>query len=149
MRSPPRRRSGGRSAPPSGSALRAADLKPHAPARRMPSLEPIPAGTRRHPAVAIARRAALAAVSLGGILLAVLALNKIGLDNITNALINSSPSYVLLGLAVMCGAMVMRGVLLARDPARRDADGPGQAGRRDAGNLHRGADVLDAPRPPG
>ena len=87
---------------------RAADLKPHVAARRMPSLEPIPAGTRRNPALAIARRAALAAVSLGGIVLAILALNQIGLDNITNALINSSPSYVLLGLAVMCGAMVMR-----------------------------------------
>ncbi len=41
-------------------------------------------------------------------MLAVLALNKIGLDNIASALLNSSPSYVLLGLAVMCGAMVMR-----------------------------------------
>ncbi|HET9105232.1 MAG TPA: glycosyltransferase [Solirubrobacteraceae bacterium] len=88
--------------------VRAADLKPHVPARRMPSLEPIPAGRQRNPAVAIARRLGLAAISLGGILLAILALNKIGLSNIANALINSSPSYVLLGLAVMCGAMVMR-----------------------------------------
>ena len=50
----------------------------------------------------------MAAVSLGGIALAVLALNKIGLDHIATALINSSPSFVLLGLALMCGAMVMR-----------------------------------------
>jgi phosphatidylinositol alpha-mannosyltransferase len=88
--------------------LRSADLKPHVPARRLPSLEPVPADRRHHPAVALARRFGLAAVSLGGILLAILALNKIGLDNITSALINSSPSFVLLGLAIMCGAMVMR-----------------------------------------
>ena len=50
----------------------------------------------------------MAAVSLGGIALAVLALNKIGLDHIATALINSSPSFVLLGLALMCSAMVMR-----------------------------------------
>lgn len=87
---------------------RSADLKPHVPARRLPSLEPMPTDRRHHPAVTIARRAGLAAVSAGGILLAVLALNKIGLDNITSALINSSPSFVLLGLAIMCGAMVMR-----------------------------------------
>ncbi len=88
--------------------VRSADLKPHVPARRLPSLEPIPIPRRHHPALAIARRVALAAVSIGGIVLAGLALNKIGLDNITGALINSSPSYVLLGLAIMCGAMVMR-----------------------------------------
>jgi len=45
---------------------------------------------------------------VGGILLAILALNKIGLDHIASALINSSPSFVLLGLGLMCGAMVMR-----------------------------------------
>ena len=39
-----------------------------------------------------------------------LALQKIGLGNIASALITSSPSFVLLGLAVMCSAMVMRAV---------------------------------------
>ena len=73
----------------------------------MPSLE-VPLGSKRGPLVTLARRAAVAAVSLGAILLAVLALNKIGLGNIGNALINSSPSLVLLGLAIMCSAMVMR-----------------------------------------
>ena len=90
-----------------GIGARAADLKPHVAARRLPSLEP-PLGRKHGPLVTFARRAALAAVSLGGILLAVLALSKIGLDNIANALINSSPSFVLLGLAIMCSAMVMR-----------------------------------------
>jgi len=41
--------------------------------------------------------------------LAVLALQKIGLSNIATALINSSPSFVLLGLGFMCSAMVLRG----------------------------------------
>jgi phosphatidyl-myo-inositol alpha-mannosyltransferase len=86
---------------------RAADLKPHVPARRLPSLEPKPEG-RRNPTVALARRATLAAVTLGGAVLAVLALQKIGLDNIAAALLNSSPTFVLLGLAIMCGAMVFR-----------------------------------------
>jgi phosphatidylinositol alpha-mannosyltransferase len=87
---------------------RSADLKPHAPARRLPSLEPKPAGGRRSPIVAIVRRAALAAVSLAGVVLGVMALQKIGLSNIAKSLINSSPAFVLLGLALMCGAMVMR-----------------------------------------
>jgi phosphatidylinositol alpha-mannosyltransferase len=64
------------------------------------------------------------AFTLGGILLAVLALNKIGLDSIASALINSSPAYVLLGLGVMCSAMVARAfswhaILRAALPAAR------------------------------
>jgi phosphatidylinositol alpha-mannosyltransferase len=90
-----------------GIGVRAADLKPHVRARRMPSLE-APLGSKHGPLVTLARRASVAAVSVAAILLAVLALNKIGLDNVANALINSSPSLVLLGLAIMCGAMVMR-----------------------------------------
>jgi phosphatidylinositol alpha-mannosyltransferase len=86
---------------------RAADLKPHVRARRIPSLEPALTGGRG-PLVRLARRAALALVSLGGVLLAVLALQKIGVGNVTAALINSSPAFVMLGLGIMCSAMVMR-----------------------------------------
>jgi len=86
---------------------RAADLKPHVRARRLESLEPSVAGPRKTWA-AIARRLALAAISLAGAALAVYALQKIGIKNIVNTLINSSPAYVVLGLAVMCSAMVMR-----------------------------------------
>ncbi|MBV9310677.1 MAG: flippase-like domain-containing protein [Solirubrobacterales bacterium] len=91
-----------------GVGIRAADLKPHAPAQRLPSLEKKPAVARR-PALAFARRAALVGISLGGALLGWLALQKIGIGNIASALINSSPTFVLLGLVVMCSAMVMRG----------------------------------------
>ncbi len=87
---------------------RAVDLKPHVPARRLPSLAVKPRHERRSRAVALARRAVLAAVTLGGAVLAVLALQKIGLSNIASALVNSSPTFVLLGLAFMCSAMVFR-----------------------------------------
>jgi phosphatidylinositol alpha-mannosyltransferase len=89
------------------AGARAVDLKPRSPARRLPSLERRPKDRRGH-AIAVARRAALALVTLGGAVLAVLALQKIGLANIASALLNSSPAFVLLGLGVMCGAMVMR-----------------------------------------
>jgi phosphatidyl-myo-inositol alpha-mannosyltransferase len=89
--------------------LRAADLKPHSPARKLPSLEPPPA-SRRRPAVTAARRAGMAFVSVGALLLAYKALSTIGLANIAHALVASSPSFVILGLGVMCGAMVLRAV---------------------------------------
>ncbi|HZE06877.1 MAG TPA: flippase-like domain-containing protein, partial [Solirubrobacteraceae bacterium] len=88
---------------------RAADLKPHVPARRLPSLEPRRTVAQRHSkAIAAARRLGLAAVSVGGAVLAFLALQKIGLTNIAKALITASPTLVLVGLGVMCSAMVMR-----------------------------------------
>jgi phosphatidylinositol alpha-mannosyltransferase len=54
------------------------------------------------------RRAALAGVTVAGAVLAVLALQKIGLANIASALVNSSPTFVMLGLAFMGTAMVSR-----------------------------------------
>lgn len=87
---------------------RPADLEPRVRARRLESLEPKPAAVRRSRALGLARRLGLAAVSLAGVVLAFLALEKIGLNNIASALLNSSPTFVLLGLAIMCSAMVMR-----------------------------------------
>jgi phosphatidyl-myo-inositol alpha-mannosyltransferase len=89
--------------------VRAADLKPHVPARKLPSLEPAPA-SRRNPVATAARRAALVLVSIGAVLLAYKALSTIGLGNIAQALLASSPSFVILGLGVMCGAMALRAV---------------------------------------
>jgi phosphatidyl-myo-inositol alpha-mannosyltransferase len=87
---------------------RSADLKPYARARRLPSLEPKTPAGKRAGAVAIARRVGLAMVSIGGAVLALLALQKIGLASIAAALLRSSPAFVLLGLAVMCASMVLR-----------------------------------------
>ncbi|HWF33798.1 MAG TPA: glycosyltransferase [Solirubrobacteraceae bacterium] len=102
---------------------RAADLKPRLPPQRIPSLEPPLLGARR-PQVVFARRAALASVSLGGLVLAVLALQKIGIGSVAKALVGSSPWWVLVGLATMCTAMVLRGfswtaILRAALPADR------------------------------
>ena len=104
--------------------VRSADLKPHQRARRLPSLEPKTAAARRAGAFALLRRGGLAAISLGGAVLALLALQKIGLGNIATALLHSSPAFVLIALAVMCGAMVMRAfswyaILLAAIPKTR------------------------------
>jgi phosphatidyl-myo-inositol alpha-mannosyltransferase len=87
---------------------RSADLKPRAPARRLLSLEPKTRAGKRAGAFALARRAGLAVISLAGAVLALLALQKIGLASIVSALVHSSPAFVLIGLAVMCGAMVLR-----------------------------------------
>jgi phosphatidylinositol alpha-mannosyltransferase len=88
---------------------RAADLKPHVRARRLPSLDPKPE-RRSAPALALLRRGALAVVSLVGVVLGYLALQKIGITHIVSVLINSSPSLVLLGLGIMCSAMAVRAI---------------------------------------
>jgi phosphatidylinositol alpha-mannosyltransferase len=89
---------------------RAADLKPHAPARRMASLQPKTAADKRSQAVALARRFGLGAVSIVGVVLAFLALKKIGIGSVASALVGSSPSFVILGLAIMCAAMAVRAI---------------------------------------
>jgi phosphatidyl-myo-inositol alpha-mannosyltransferase len=89
--------------------VRAADLKPHIPARKLPSLEPPPA-SRRSPVARAARRGGMALVSVGAVLLAYKALSTIGMGNIAQALVASSPSFVILGLGVMCAAMALRAV---------------------------------------
>jgi phosphatidylinositol alpha-mannosyltransferase len=88
---------------------RPADLKPHIRARRLPSLEPPPiVGTRSTAWVAV-RRIALLAALLAGVALGYWALQKIGFGHIASALLASSPTFVVLGLATMCLAMVFRG----------------------------------------
>jgi phosphatidylinositol alpha-mannosyltransferase len=87
-----------------------ADLQPRVKARRIDSLEkPLAIEKSRRSLFAHVRRVAMAAFTLGMVALAYLALKKIGIASIGQTLINSEPSYVLLGLATMCMAMVMRG----------------------------------------
>ncbi len=83
------------------------DGEPRVRARRLPSLEPAPAGARR-PVVAFARRAGIALAALGGVALSALALQRIGIDRIGDSLWRSSPAWVLFGLALMCLSMVFR-----------------------------------------
>jgi phosphatidylinositol alpha-mannosyltransferase len=88
-----------------------ADLQPQVRARRLPTLEVTPVGVRtRRSWVSYARRSAAVLATLAAIYLAFEALKKIGLAKIGTELVNSSPSYVVLGLLVMCSAMAMRAV---------------------------------------
>ncbi len=87
--------------------LAPSDGHPREPARRLPSLQPTAPGERR-PAVTMLRRGAMALAALAGLLLAALALDRIGLSSIGHALFYSSPAWVLAGLALMCSSMVLR-----------------------------------------
>ncbi|UGS38087.1 flippase-like domain-containing protein [Capillimicrobium parvum] len=88
---------------------RSGDGLPVERARRLPSLEPPIAG-RPRPAVAFARRAAIGLAAVAGVGLSWLALQRIGIDRIVEALWRSSPAWVLSGLALMCLSMVFRAV---------------------------------------
>jgi phosphatidyl-myo-inositol alpha-mannosyltransferase len=109
--------------------LAPADLRPRAPARRLPSLQPAPA-RRGARALALLGRLTLLLASLLGAGLAVLALQRIGLPRVLESLIASSPGLVGVGVALMCASMLARAfswhAILAAAPTWR------KAGRRDA-----------------
>jgi phosphatidylinositol alpha-mannosyltransferase len=85
-----------------------ADRRPRSPARRLPSLEPLPSGGHR--ALRIARRAAFGAAAAGAAGGTLLALDRIGMRPIGHALVHSQPVWVLIGLALMCLSMLSRAV---------------------------------------
>jgi phosphatidyl-myo-inositol alpha-mannosyltransferase len=87
--------------------LRSADLGPRRPARRLPSLEPAPPARQ---AFVLLRRAAIALAALGAIGGSYLAMDRIGVDRVAHTLVTSSPSWVVIGLALMCASMVLRAV---------------------------------------
>lgn len=99
---------------PEGSLERAAvkiGLKPadgleRVPARRLPSLEPAPAGGRGK----LLRRGLLGGAALATLGGSFLAVEHIGLARIGDALVRSSPAWVLFGLALMCASMLLRAV---------------------------------------
>lgn len=105
-----------------------ADLEPRQPPVRLASLEPALPGS--HPRRTLARKALLGLAGAGAVAGAVLALDRIGLDRIGESLVTSSPSWVLLALAIMCTSMgvraiawhaILRAALPGRDVKRRDA----------------------------
>src|SRR5215216_6739230 len=75
--------------------LRSADLGPRRPAKRLPSLEPLPTTGRR--TGAFLRRGGIALAGLGAIVGSYLALDRIGLDRVAHTLVTSSPVWVLVG----------------------------------------------------
>jgi phosphatidylinositol alpha-mannosyltransferase len=89
--------------------LAPADGGARMPARRLATLEPAPEPRGRRRARAVRRAgAALAAAGVAGG--GWLALERIGLRSIGDALVRSSPVWVLVGLGLMCGAMLLRAV---------------------------------------
>lgn len=86
----------------------AADGERRAP-RRLASLER-DRPDRRQRALTAARRVALVALVLGGILGATFALRRVGLDRILASLVTSRPDWVLVGFGLMCASMVLRAV---------------------------------------
>jgi phosphatidylinositol alpha-mannosyltransferase len=88
--------------------LRSADLGPRRPARRLRSLEPARTTARR--TGALLRRGAIALAALGAAGGSYLALERIGVDRVAHTLVTSSPSWVVIGLALMCASMMFRAV---------------------------------------
>jgi phosphatidylinositol alpha-mannosyltransferase len=97
---------------PAGGAVRAglrpADGLPLEPPRRLDSIEPPEPGSGRRRAARTARRAVTAAGAAAGLGLAVLALNRIGMRSIVDALLAATPVWVLVAFALMCASMLIR-----------------------------------------
>lgn len=87
-----------------------ADLKPKVRAQRLPSIEPPPVAGARRPAIALLRRVVMALLALAVVAGSVLAFRRIGVDRVVNALLDSSPAWVLVGLGIMCASMAVRAV---------------------------------------
>ena len=91
--------------------LRPADMSPRVRPRRLESLEPepVPDGrSRKERIFAGARRAALGISAVLGLLFAFLALQRVGFHNVVQALVASSPTWVLLSLALFSVSMILR-----------------------------------------
>lgn len=83
------------------------------PARRLPTLEPALAGAARdvsRPGARMARRLAIGAFAMLAAVLAVIAVQRIGVDRVGHALVNAAPPWVLVGLGLMCFSMILRAV---------------------------------------
>jgi phosphatidylinositol alpha-mannosyltransferase len=76
--------------------------------KRLPSPEPAAPGDGRKRAWRIVRRGAVLGGAVGGVGLAALALQRIGIDSIGNALLNAKTFWVLAALALMCTSMLLR-----------------------------------------
>ena len=85
------------------AGIKAADGS-RSPARRMPSLEP---GARR-PILQTLRRVGVVGGALLAAGLGVLAVHRIGPQAIGDALLNATPTWMVVGLALMCLSMMVR-----------------------------------------
>jgi phosphatidylinositol alpha-mannosyltransferase len=85
------------------TGIKPADGAGRAPARRLPTLEP---GSR--PIFQTLRRAGVVAGGLLAAGLGVLAVHRIGPDAIGKALLGATPTWMVVGLALMCLSMMVR-----------------------------------------
>jgi phosphatidylinositol alpha-mannosyltransferase len=85
-----------------------ADGGPVQPPIRQPSLEHAGPRSGRRRAARVARRAAVWGGAAAGAGLAVLALRRIGLESIGDALLAATPVWVFLSFALMCASMLIR-----------------------------------------
>jgi phosphatidyl-myo-inositol alpha-mannosyltransferase len=85
-----------------------AEPGPRVGPKRLPSLEPTRPAAGRQRAARVARRGLVAAGAVTGALLAVLALQRIGIESIGRAVVAATPVWVLVGFALMCASMLVR-----------------------------------------
>jgi phosphatidylinositol alpha-mannosyltransferase len=90
------------------AGLRCADGEPVKRPERLPSLDPVVPGAGRRRAFRVARRAAVWAGGAAGAGLAALALRRIGLESIGDALLAATPVWVVMAFALMCASMLLR-----------------------------------------
>jgi phosphatidyl-myo-inositol alpha-mannosyltransferase len=86
------------------TGIRPADGAERAPARRLPTLEP---GSRR-PVLQTLRRVGVMAGGLFAAALGLLAVERIGVQAIGDALLGATPTWMVVGLALMCLSMMLR-----------------------------------------
>ena len=101
-------REGAKPRPAARIGLVPADGKPPVPPRRLPSLEPAAPAAGRRRMARVARRVGLVGAAAGGIGLAALALEHLGLDSIGRAVVAATPVWVLVAFALMCISMLIR-----------------------------------------
>ena len=96
---------------PHNSSKLDADGLPSVPAQRLETIEPEPVGGWRRARIrSAARRAAILVAASLTIGLAIVALEKIGVDRVISSLLQSSPAWVLAAVAVMSLSMLLRAI---------------------------------------
>ncbi|MDQ4049602.1 MAG: lysylphosphatidylglycerol synthase domain-containing protein, partial [Actinomycetota bacterium] len=90
------------------SGLAPADGVPARSPRRVPSLEQKAPRERRRSSARVARRSALVAAAACVIGLAALALDKIGIESIGQAIVTAAPVWVIVAFGLMCASMLIR-----------------------------------------
>jgi phosphatidyl-myo-inositol alpha-mannosyltransferase len=87
--------------------LRPADGDPRRPPEKLPSLDPAPARAGKR-GRRIARRVGLGVAAILGIVLTILAAQKIGVENVVESIVRSNMSWVLIACGLMATSLFFR-----------------------------------------